>query len=510
MKIYAACICTESNTFSPLPTGYDDFNVARASDITSGKRDIHTLDPFALWQQKTEARGDEWVFGLYGLAQPTGKTVRHAYESMRDEMLAHLRQQDDIDIVLLLLHGAMVADGYNDCEGDVLEHIRAVVGPNTVVAVELDLHCHLTEKMRSQADIMIAFKEYPHVDINARAEEVFDLAIAAGQQKLKPVMAYFDLRMMGMYPTTTPVMRQLIDDMVQAEQQLGVLSVSFGHGFPFGDVPEAGGKVLVVTDNDRPLAEQVAKEIGLKIYRQRARIGFKPQPMEEAFQTALAQLNSGEGQGPVVIADQSDNAGGGAPADATYALRWLVDHQISNAAVAIMYDPEVVKFAKIAGEGGRLRVRLGGKLCPQSGDPLDLDVEVLAFLYDYQHRFPQQSGKPWLWPAGDVVALRAQGIDIIVSSIRCQCFSPCIFDDLGIDVQQKDLLVIKSVQHFYAGFEPVARDILYMAAEGAVPTIMQKIDYQTLDVSGMYPWVEDPYQLDSKEHALEKTEDVAP
>ena len=498
MKIYAACICTESNTFSPLPTGYDDFNIARASDIASGKRDINTLDPFSVWQKKTEAQGHEWVFGLYALAQPTGKTVRHAYESMREELLEHLRTQNDIDVVLLLLHGAMVADGYDDCEGDVLEQVRAVVGPQTIVAVELDLHCHLTEAMRRHADIMIAFKEYPHVDINARAEEVFDLAIAASEQNIQPRMAYFDLQMMGMYPTTTPVMRQIIDDMCRAEQQPGVLSVSFGHGFPFGDVPEAGGKVLVVTDNDETLAQQVAEDIGMKIYRQRAKIGFKPETMENAFALALKQIQQGDGQGPVVIADQADNAGGGAPADATYALRWMLDNNITNAGIAIMCDPEVVKFASIAGVGGKLPVRLGGKLCPQSGDPLDLTVEVLAIQKDYQHRFPQQDGKPWLWPAGDIVALRTEGIDIIVSSIRCQCFSPCIFADLGIDVRDKDLLVIKSVQHFYAGFEPVARDIIYMAADGAVPTIMQKVHYQTLDISNMYPWVEDPYGVEQQ------------
>ena len=501
MKIYAASFLTESNTFSPLPTGYDDFNLVRAEDVEAGRRDINTLDPYALWQDKAKARGDDFTLGPYGLAQPSGLTVRRAYEAILEEIIEDVKQQPSIDIVLLMLHGAMVADGFDDCEGDTLEKIRAVVGPNVTIAVELDLHCHLTEKMRVNADIMVTFKEYPHVDINARAEEVFDLAIDAQQKKIQPTMAYFDLRMMGMYPTSTPKMRELIVNMVEAEQQDSVLSVSFGHGFPFGDVVEAGGKVLVVTDNDLPLAEKVAKDIGLQIYQQRAHIGFKPEPMEQAFQSALdtIQTNDASSKGPVVIADQSDNPGGGAPADSTYALRWLLDNTTTNAGVAIMYDPEVVKFAKIAGVGANMRVRLGGKLCPQSGEPLDLEVQVLSFQYDYKHRFPQDHGDPWLWPAGDIVALRCQGIDIIVSSIRCQCFSPCIFADLGIDALAKDLLVVKSSQHFYSGFGSVARKIIYMAAEGAVPTIVQKIPYQKLDISNMYPWVEDPYQLDTKE-----------
>ena len=61
--------------------------------------------------------------------------------------------------------------------------------PDVVIAVELDLHCHLTEKMVSLSDIIITYKEYPHVDINARAEELFNLALAAQQKKIQPTMA---------------------------------------------------------------------------------------------------------------------------------------------------------------------------------------------------------------------------------------------------------------------------------------------------------------------------------
>ena len=65
---------------------------------------------------------------------------------MRDEILGQLKAALPVDGVLLGLHGAMVAHGYDDVEGDIIERVRAIVGPDCVIGVELDPHCHLTMK----------------------------------------------------------------------------------------------------------------------------------------------------------------------------------------------------------------------------------------------------------------------------------------------------------------------------------------------------------------------------
>lgn len=190
-----------------------------------------------------------------------------------------------------------------------------------------------------------------------------------------------------------------------------------------------GAKVLAITDNDPELARQVAEEFGRRAYGLRHQIGFESLSLslEEALERALVGK-----KWPVVVADQSDNPGGGAPGDATFALRWLVEHEARDVGLAILYDPEVVSIAKKAGIGATLPVRLGGKLGPTSGQPLDLEVTVLALRDNYLHPLPQQSGDPWWFPCGDVVALRCGSIDLVVSSERCQCFDPSIFSDLGI------------------------------------------------------------------------------
>lgn len=489
MKIFAGGIATESNTFSPVPTGLSDFSIVRGSELAGGPAANASLDLSRIWGKMAGARGADFVFSLMAWAEPSGVTLRSAYEALRNELLRDLQAAMPVDIVLLMLHGAMVAQGYDDCEEDILRRVRAVVGLQAVVAAELDLHCHLSESKIASADIVITYKEYPHVDINDRARELFDLAISAKLGNVRPTMALFDCRMMGLYPTSRQPLRASVDALSAAEGRAGVLSVSLGHGFPFGDVPHEGAKVLVVTDDDRSLAQQIAREYGLQIYALRRQIGFDSisLSLEDALWKAVASRAT-----PVVVADQSDNVGGGAPGDATFALRWLLDHHIEDAALAIFYDPEVVKLALKAGSGATLPIRLGGKMGPFSGDPVDLEVTVGAMIRNYLHAFPQQSGEPMLFRVGEAVALRHGGIDIIVGSERCQCFSPSIFSDFGIDPSHKRLLIPKSAQHFFGSFAHIAGEIIYMAGPGAVAPDPRRLTYKKLDVTRIYPWDENP------------------
>lgn len=488
MKLFAAGISTETNTFSPIPTSLEDFNVQRGKDALEGRIEHPSLDLSAIWGKAAAARGDVFIFSLMAWAQPSGLTVRSAYESLREEVLNDLRAALPVDVVLLNLHGAMVARGYDDCEADLIRRVRDIAGPAAVIGVELDLHCHLSESKIAGADIVVIYKEYPHTDINDRAKELFDLAIRAKLGHIRPRMALFDCRMVGLYPTSRQPMRGFVDAMMEAERRKGVLSVSFGHGFQFADVPHVGAKLLAVTDDDQALAEQVAREYGLRVYGLRREIGFESLslPMEAALSQALASQRT-----PVVVADQSDNTGGGASGDATFALRWLLDHQAKDVAMAIFYDPEVVRIAQKAGPDAKLCVRLGGKIGPSSGDPVDIEVTVLSLRHHYLHGLPQQSGDPWYFPAGDIVALRCGGIDIVVSSERCQCFDPSIFSDLGIDPQRKRVLIPKSYQHFHGAFAPIAGEIIYMAAPGAVPPDPRQLTYRRLETARLFPWVED-------------------
>jgi microcystin degradation protein MlrC len=191
------------------------------------------------------------------------------------------------------------------------------------------------------------------------------------------------------------------------------------------------------------------------------------------------------------LADSADNAGGGAPSDSTFVLRAMLERGITNAAIACIWDPVAVSIAASAGVGARLDMRIGGKVGPMSGDPLDLDVEVVGY---------QPNAVQWFGPEGaarendlgDTVAVRSAGIDIVLNSKRTQVFSPHCFTEVGIDPTQKQILVVKSSQHFYARFAPLAAKVLYLNSPGTLTLDWASLPYRKID-RGIYPFADNPW-----------------
>lgn len=487
MKVFTACLSTETNTFSPIPTGHSNF--AETYLVRGG---AHGETPFVfalplhVFRQLAGERGWTVVESLCTFAQPAGLTVRAVYESFRDEILADLRRALPVDLVLLALHGAMVADGYDDCEGDLLAAIRRVVGPGVPIGAELDPHCHLTPAMVDNATALVCFKEYPHTDVAERAEDLFRLVAAAAEGRVRPRMSVFDCRMIGIYHTTVEPMKGFVARLKSREGREGVLSISVAHGFPWGDVPALGTKILVITDGRPERGAALAEALGRELFDLRAQLWPAYLDVETALDRALAVAG-----GPVVLADVSDNAGGGAPGDSTFILRALLERGIEGAAIACLWDPVAVSLAMEAGEGARLDLRLGGKLGPASGDPVDLAVTVTRVARDVSQSFDQGGIKAEA-RLGDAVAVRARGIDVVLNTLRTQTFSPDCFTRLGIDPLQKRLLVVKSSQHFYAAFAPLAAEVLYVAAPGAIVPDFHRIPYRRAG-RHKWPFVDDPF-----------------
>ena len=167
-RLFTACLGTETNSFSPIPTGLGLFG--RTMLVRDGRFDARPnlfALPLQLWRERARARGWTVIEGLAAFAAPAGDTTRATYEALRAEILAGLRGALPVDAVMLNLHGAMIADGYPDAEGDLLAAVRATVGPAVPIVAELDLHCHLTRLKVDSADALVIFKEYPHIDVRA-------------------------------------------------------------------------------------------------------------------------------------------------------------------------------------------------------------------------------------------------------------------------------------------------------------------------------------------------------
>lgn len=471
MRIFLAGLATETNTFAPLPTGFAGFR--QQDGLATMARNL------------IEAGGHEAVESAVLFAQPSGRTLKVVYETLRDRMLADLAAAGQVDAVLLLLHGAMAAYDYDDCEGDLLARVRKIVGPAAPIGAMLDPHCHMTAAMVANADVLICMKEYPHVDGAARTAEVLDLIVRTAAGEIRPTPALFDTRMLGFYPTTSEPMRGFVDRLHRIEdEEPGVLSVTLGHGFPWADVADVGTRVLVYTDNDPAAARRWAERLGRDFYGLREQL----RPRLATIDAALGAAEAGNHLS--VIADVADNAGGGAPSDNTDILRRLVERRIAPAALGALFDPGAVDICFEAGVGATFELRIGGKLGRTSGEPIDLVVTV--------ERLEDRLRQTGL--AGDPVSLGrsaladADGLKILLVSHRMQTFSPDAFENMGLDLDQMRCVVVKSSQHFHAGFAPRAERILYVAGGGALDYRFEGLPYTKRDLD-YFPRVADPLGL---------------
>lgn len=473
LRIFAAALGAEVNTFSPLlidRSRFAELWLYPAGTIPRDAEPPLVAAPLRrAWQ--LEAAGEATlVQGLCAGAQPGGLIARATYEALRDELLADLLAAGAVDIVLLGLHGATVADGYDDCEGDLMARVRAHVGPQVTIAALLDPHCHLTPAMLALADVMIAYKEYPHDDIFMTADRLVDLAVAHARSAITPVTRGWDCRTIGVFNTYRQPVRAVVDDLIAATAaDPAILDISIAHGFPWGDVADIGTRVWVTTNGDAALAAEVAERYGRRIEEVRAIC----QPVLVSAPDAAAMVR--EGGPPLVLAETADNPGGGAPGDATHLVHALLDHGLNDIAAGIFWDPVAVMLCEAAGIGAVLPLRVGGGASRLSGVPLDLEARVIGLTDDL--RQPFGGGQ---WPSGKAACVQTDRLTLILSATRTQCFATEAFTSFGIDLAAKRVVVVKSSNHFEASFRKLSDHIVTVSTPGALTPDPRLLPYRNV------------------------------
>ena len=468
-RIYSATIATETNTFSPMPTSLEAFKECVFLRPGEHPQDAPRMctAPLFIARERALRDGFELIEGSCFAASPAGTVNQADYEFMRDEVLEQLRAAMPLDAVLFGLHGAMVAHGYDDVEGDLLERARAIVGKDCVIGVEHDPHCHMTLKRISNCDIMICYKEFPHTDVSDRAEELLTLVLRTLRNEIKPVMSMYDCRQIGSYPTTLPLMRAFVDKMTDLEGSDDILSVSAVHCFPYANVEELGSRILVVADGNKNKANALAIRLGEEFVSMRGKTSPDYLSVDEGIRKAIASPH-----GPVVIADPADNAGGGAPTDNTTIIRKLLELKAEKAAVGPIWDPMAVRICLDGGVGALLPLRFGGKTGQASGQPIDATVQVTAIARDCWQTFG-----PTQVPLGDCAAIRIDGVSIILISNRTQALGLELFSNLGIDPTVQNVVVVKSTNHFMAAFGPIASEVIYVDSDAPLARDYRKLNF---------------------------------
>lgn len=476
MHIFLGALAHETNSFSPIPTTLRSFEegiLVRPGADTAAQSLAHGFPGYGFLLEVAREHGDRVTQGLCAWAQPGGPVARAVYESLRDELLEALAAAGQVDAVFLVLHGAMIAQGYQDCEGDLLARVREQVGPGVPVGALLDLHATLTPRMTGSGAVLVACKEYPHTDYLARTRELHAILAGMVEGRHRPDTLLRRVPMLGLFGTGESPMRALLRQVQDLEAEEGILSISLIHGFPWSDTGDTGAAVLVVFESGaRERADTIAARLAQAFYGLRNLGARSMLALDDALDAALAAAS-----GPVVMADSSDNPGGGAACDSTFVLRALLDRGVQNVALGMLWDPLAVQLAMDAGVGAELPLRVGGKVGPGSGQPVDLLATVTAVRRDArQHGL---AGK-YTESLGDAVAIRAQGIDIVLNTRRQQVFSPECFTELGIDLGSKRLVVVKSTRHFRAWFDAIAAETLICDAPGALNGDLARLPYAHL------------------------------
>ena len=489
---FSAAIGHETNTFAVTPTRLGDFDFggmpAPAATPEQIRRYFHgtrTVHGGYL------AAGDELGFELepllWAFATPSGVVERGAYEALAGvllERLARRRREAGCSGVLLDLHGAMVSEHLEDVEGDLIERTRAVMGAGTPLVVTLDLHrqrhrahgraCRRHHRLRGV---------YPHVDAFERGVQAGRLIHAAAAGRVRPRLAFVQLPLITMPPrqcTLISPARALLRRAQAMEREPAVLDASIAYGFPFADIRDAGTSVLVTADGSAELAAERAGELARAVWRRRRDFDVILTAVPEAIRYARE-----EAAGLVVLADGSDNPGGGGPCDGTVVLRELLAAGVEDAVVAVIADPEVVDAAAAAGVGEMIEVRLGGKTDRRHGDPVALRAAV-RLLSDGRFVTRSRMGAGGVTEMGRTAVLQSGGVRVVVTERRVQPLDAELLRSVGIEPRTQRLVALKSAVHFRSTYQQIAERIFDLDTPGVHRPDFTCYDYRRLR-PGLYP-----------------------
>ena len=455
----------ETNTFSVQRT---DIEVWRRRDFHLGNEIPPafrgTRSALGATFEAADKYGWVLVHPVSANANPSGTVSDEAFERIGGLIVEAAAQQGPIDGVLLHLHGAMVVDSWEDGEGELLSRLRRVLGPDVPIVATLDLHANVTQQMADNASALIAFRTYPHIDMYERAWQGAELLQRAMEGEVRPRTLIARRPMMyglDWGRTQRGPMAELIARGEALERSGAALAVSICAGFPLADISDVGPSVTVTVDLAKGDGEAHGRAIAEEFmdHAWRTRDFTTVQMLSVA--EAVARAKAGQpGDKPLVVADYTDNPGGGGYGDATAFLKGLVEAGVERVAFHAICDPEAVQDGMRAGIGGPVTLALGGKTDPRlGGGPLTLTGEIVTLA---NGRFiaygPMGGGVERDY--GPSMVFRVGSIDIIVITNNGQAVDLGQFTSLGIDPTRYTTLCVKSMQHFRAAFEPIAREVV--------------------------------------------------
>lgn len=490
MRVAIGQLWQETNTFNPLPTTRDDFEafgVLRGPDVVERMADTNELGGFIQELRRWPEKPD--ILGTARLpAWPSGIASADTWQWLRGTLLDELERVLPADAVLLALHGAMVAEGAPDVEGEVLRAVRARIGPGVPLVATLDLHANVTRLMVEQADALVLYHTAPHVDVfetGQRGAHVLRRILVEGA---RPVTAF--AKVPAVFPaeranTQDPesvsyAFRQRLEEL---ERQKPVLCAGLATVQPWLDIPELGSAVLVVADGDGDLAGEACDRLAGEVWRHRTDYLPELTPAPEAVRQAWEERD-----GLVVLSDSADATTSGAPGDSTWLLKELLAYDWPRPALVTLVAPELAAEAGRRGVGATLDADVGGRRDHRFSRPLRLEATVTA-LFDARFVMSGHLARNMPIDMGPSAVLRRGNVHVVVTSRTGPHFAPDLFRAAGLDPFAASVLVVKSPCGFRAAYADRAKKILVVQAPGCAPSNFWEYEYRQIP-RPLWPWDE--------------------
>jgi microcystin degradation protein MlrC len=461
----------ETNTFAPSPADYAAFEsgggwpgLCHGADIAQAVAGANI--PAAGAIEALHAAGHTAVGLTWAAASPSDRVTADAFERIAGSLVARLKAALPVDGVYLDLHGAMVAEHFDDGEGELLRRVRAVVGERVPIVASLDLHANVTRQMFALADAFAIYRTYPHVDMaetGARAAALLNHMLSSGRRPAKAFHT-FD------YLTGIPSQCSFIEPckslyaLIEALDRKHGVTLSFAPGFPMADFAECGMSITGYAADPAALQAAMA-ELKNAIEAAEQDFALELLPPEDAVRRALRTGSVGL---PTVLADTQDNPGAGGNGDTTGLLAAMLAMRAPDSVLGMLIDPPAAQFAHAVGHGNSADFSLGALSGMAGIAPIRARFRVEA-LGDGAFTGTGPFYRNFKLHMGPMAALRsidAPGVRVVLATTKCQTADQEMFRHVGIEPKMQRIVAVKSSVHFRADFQPIAREVLVVKAPG--------------------------------------------
>lgn len=450
----------ETNTFESGRTGYAAFEHPADREPLLRGAELHYMQGRRsvmggmLNQIEILARPDQVeIVPLYRASAAPSALVEHeAWQQLRAQILAQVESAGPVDALLIELHGAMVAEGEDDCEGALLAELREHVGGRCVIVASLDFHANVSPAMVEHTDMLVPYRTYPHIDMYETGERCARrmlALLAAGERPARAwLQAPFLIPLVSQYTGGGP----MADFMLACRERAlrDNIDIALCGGFPLADTPHAGLSLAVyAAPGSEVRAQEATRDLMAQLDAMRSLFAS---PLY-APQEAVAMLSAGE---RTILADVADNPGAGCSAQNTSLLCALHDAAVDRSLVATLHKPDWAAAAHAAGEGGCFAAAVSGREKP-------VPLRVLA-LSDGHYAC---TGSMWVGREvrqGPTARVAWDGVEAIVASVPVQAIDPGALGCVGAAPDDYDVLALKSSVHYRAAFGPWAQRILNVDA----------------------------------------------